>query len=400
MKSSVLYISYDGILEPLGQSQVLSYLERLAPERPIHLVSFEKAGDWKSASSRAEITERIRAAGIHWYPRRYHKRPSALATSYDIFVGLLTGWWLLVRHGIRIVHARSYVPAVMALILQKTTGARFVFDMRGFWAAERVDGGLWPSGSWLFRVATWFERRFLLNADIVVSLTEAGLAAMRGFPFLTGRFPSAVVIPTCTDLNRFRPRPEGQNVPADHPFVLGYVGSVSTWYLLDEMLAFFGAIRSQRPEARMLIVNRNEHEYIWRRIEASGLPSACFDVRSASHAEMAKEIQRMNAGIFFYRPSFSRLATAPTKMGEFLACGVPCVGNSGVGDVADVLARNSVGVVVHRHDPEAYRNAVSELMALCQSPETRYRCVDAARRQFSLAEGALRYSEVYASLDP
>ena len=43
---SVLYISYDGMLEPLGQSQVLAYLKHLVADRPIHLISFEKAGDW------------------------------------------------------------------------------------------------------------------------------------------------------------------------------------------------------------------------------------------------------------------------------------------------------------------------------------------------------------------
>ena len=44
MSAGVLYISYDGMLEPLGQSQVvLAYLEKLPPGRRIHLISFEKA---------------------------------------------------------------------------------------------------------------------------------------------------------------------------------------------------------------------------------------------------------------------------------------------------------------------------------------------------------------------
>ena len=45
MKPSVLYITYDGLMEPLGQSQVLAYLERLAPGRRIHLLSCEKTDD-------------------------------------------------------------------------------------------------------------------------------------------------------------------------------------------------------------------------------------------------------------------------------------------------------------------------------------------------------------------
>ena len=48
----ILYISYDGMLEPLGQSQVLAYLKRLANGRRIHLISFEKADDWVNVAER------------------------------------------------------------------------------------------------------------------------------------------------------------------------------------------------------------------------------------------------------------------------------------------------------------------------------------------------------------
>ena len=33
---------------------------------------------------------------------------------------------------------------LMALPAKRMTGAKLLFDMRGFWADERVDGGLWP----------------------------------------------------------------------------------------------------------------------------------------------------------------------------------------------------------------------------------------------------------------
>ena len=48
----ILYISYDGMLEPLGQSQVIAYLERLATGRRVHLISFEKAADWSDQTRR------------------------------------------------------------------------------------------------------------------------------------------------------------------------------------------------------------------------------------------------------------------------------------------------------------------------------------------------------------
>lgn len=41
-QKKILYISYDGILEPLGYSQVLKYMESLSKDFEITLISFEK----------------------------------------------------------------------------------------------------------------------------------------------------------------------------------------------------------------------------------------------------------------------------------------------------------------------------------------------------------------------
>jgi len=203
--ATVLYISYDGLMEPLGQSQVLRYLERLALDHKIVLISFEKPHDWLQIDSREALRYQIRAAGITWIPLRYHKRPSSLATAFDIAQGVVVGAWAVMRHRVHIVHARSYVPSVIALALKKLFGLKYIFDMRGFWADERVDGGIWPKGSRLYRVAKWFEQRFLLNADAVVSLTHTAVKDMQSFHYLQGVRQKFVVIPTGANLQLFHP---------------------------------------------------------------------------------------------------------------------------------------------------------------------------------------------------
>jgi len=85
MNTGVLYLSYDGVLEPLGQSQVVAYLEQLAGDYAIHLVAFEKQTDLDDTSACLHVSARLSRAGIHWHPRTCHKRPSALATAWDIF---------------------------------------------------------------------------------------------------------------------------------------------------------------------------------------------------------------------------------------------------------------------------------------------------------------------------
>lgn len=397
----ILYFSYDGILEPLGQSQVLRYLERLAREHQIVLVSFEKPGDWRQSEQREALRQRISAAGITWMPLRYHKRPSALATAFDIAQGIAVGAWAVLRHRVRIVHARSYTAAVMALALKKLFGLKFIFDMRGFWADERVDGGLWPAGGRLYRVAKWFERQFLLNADGVVSLTQAAVAEMRTFPYLQGRMPRFEVITTCADLDLFRPAAGGPDVPTPREqdaFTLGYVGSVGVWYLFDETLRCFRLLRERVPNARLHIVNRGGHDYIRERLAALNIDQAAVHIEAAAPAGVARAMQQMDAGLFFYKPAYSKKATAPTKLGEFLGCGVPCLGNTGVGDMATLLETEKVGVALDGFDEAALRGAIDRLLQLTRTPGIRERCREVALRYFSLDEGVARFDALYQRL--
>jgi glycosyltransferase involved in cell wall biosynthesis len=397
---SILYISYDGILEPLGQSQVLAYLTRLAHNHKIHLVSFEKTEEWADENARERIFRMILSAGITWHPLRYHKRPSALATAWDIFCGISLSFWLVRRNKINIIHARSYVASVMALTVKRLTGIKYIFDMRGFWADERVDGGLWPRNGSLFRIAKNFERRFLLSADHVVSLTYAAHHEMQQFDYLKLQMPPITVIPTCTDLDLFKPD-EKYNKSIEKGaqfFKIGYVGSVNVSYMFDETLSFFKLILKSIPNARLHILNRSDHEYIQERLTFHQINSTSILLEKVSHGDVAQAMNTMDAGIFFIKKVYSKIASAPTKLGEFLGCGIPCIGNSGVGDMAAILEKEHVGVAINDFSENAMREAVDRIITLSREPDIKQRCRKVAIKHFSLDLGVARYSEIYNSL--
>ncbi len=383
------------MLEPLGQSQVLSYLKCLASNRKIHLISFEKTADWANVYERDRIANDIASAGIVWHPLRYHKSPSVLATAWDIVCGISLGLWLVMRHRIGIVHARSYVPSVMALVIKRLAGVKYIFDMRGFWADERVDGGLWSPNGRMYSFAKGFECRFLLSADHVVSLTHAAVREIQRFDYLQGRLPAITVIPTCANLTHFKP------LPREHTrgnLVLGYVGTVGTWYLFDEVARCFALLLTLRPDARFLIVNRNEHAYIRDRLDLAGIPYSSVELIAATHAEVPKQMSRMDAGVFFIKPVFSKQASAPTKLAEFLGCGIPCLSNAGVGDMAEVLEGDQVGVAIKAFDDESMLAALHQLIKLVVDQKTSARCVASAQRHFSLDEGLRLYEKIYQTL--
>src|SRR4051812_18331320 len=119
---AIFYICYQSLLDPLTQTQVVAYLEGLtrAGYRLI-LLTFEPRP--LTAGQAQGWHQCLAGKGITWHWRRYHKRPTLPATAFDVLVGVLTGWWLARRYGVRLVHARSHVPGLMALFLQRFSGA-------------------------------------------------------------------------------------------------------------------------------------------------------------------------------------------------------------------------------------------------------------------------------------
>lgn len=393
--ASVLYVSYDGMAEPLGQSQVIAYLERLADENEIHIVSFEKPADLDDPARMASVRDRLSKAAIGWTPMRYHTRPSAPATAYDILRGQAVVLALARRLRADIVHVRSYVPALMALPARRILGAKLLFDIRGFWPDERVDGGLWKKDGGLYRTAKRLERNFFRAADHVVTLTQASVPVINDFGYWDGAAPAITVIPTCANLDLFAPAP---NPRPEGPFTVGYVGSFGTWYLLDDTLRLFGAIRAEKPDARMLIVNRHEHDAIRAAAARVGIDATVIEIAGTSHGDVPERIHRMHCASALIRPCFSKISSAPTKLAEYLGCGVPCVGNTGVGDMDMILNGRRVGVAIQSFDGEALRKAARSIVAMTREPDVAVRCRNAALDLFSLNSGVEAYRTIYQEL--
>jgi|LWDU01.1.fsa_nt_gi glycosyltransferase involved in cell wall biosynthesis len=401
MNNDVLYISYDGILEPLGQSQVLSYLEGLSKERMIYLISFEKSSDQKNKFLYKKISGRIKNADIQWYPLTYHKKITMIATLYDIFCATMLSFWLVFRYNLKIVHARSYVASVSALILKFFFGTYYVFDMRGFWADERVDGDIWKKNGFLYRMAKRLERSFLLNADVVVSLTSKAVDEMRKFSYLDGKMPHFEIITTCADLELFRPKANGDNtkgVQAKH-LKIGYVGSVGVWYLFEEALDYFKLLKDIVPDARLHIINKGGHDYINKCLNSLGISKESVFLEARDHSGVVSAMQSMDAGLFMIKPLYSKISSMPTKLGEFLGCGVPCICNSKVGDMSEIVNNENVGVVLNSFDKNEKKKSILKLLKLIKDPETKVRCRKTALQYFSLEDGIKSYNSIYQFLD-
>src|SRR5689334_8735285 len=201
---SVLYITYDGLTDPLGQSQILPYLKGLSSfGYKFTILSFEKKERFQKNS---EIIEKLTSeSGIEWVPLWFTSRPPLLSKFYDAVRMRNKAVELQRTHHFHMVHCRSYVAADAGLYLKKKFGIKFFFDMRGFWADEKKDGS-WnmknPIFKKIYRYYKNKEAQYLEHADYIILLTGAGKEEIMKWPAYNKNVPLQV-IPTCTDMDHF-----------------------------------------------------------------------------------------------------------------------------------------------------------------------------------------------------
>lgn len=392
-KASVLYLTRNGLLEPLGQSQVMPYLLGLSDRFRITLLSSEKEADLGGAARMATALRSCEHHGIRWFPRKFRAGPKLFAPLLSILGMTWRAWRRVQRDGIRLVHARSYLPAGVAWLVWRLTGTPFIFDMRALWPEEMITAGRLRRGSLVHRVLVGLERICLRDAASVVSLTEAGVKHLRS------KYPKelaeqhVVVIPTCADLVRFSPSESQRKSGIVH----GCIGTVlSGWFRVDWLKAWFDFVSRRDPSAEFQIITRDDAALIREAVDPVGRLGDRLTIAARNPDQMPGTLRQHDCSVMFYAGGeVSEFGRSPTRMAEVLGCGLPVVANPGVGDVARVIRDHRVGVLVEGPDSEQIEKAMDELNVLMADPELSARCRRAAEAEFSVEEGVRRYRAIY-----
>ncbi|OIO78703.1 MAG: hypothetical protein AUJ89_06330 [Candidatus Omnitrophica bacterium CG1_02_43_210] len=395
----VLYISYDGALEPLGQSQIIAYLKglSLSSGTEFTLITFEKERYARDKNACKKVFSDLARHNINWVKLTYHKNPYVLSTFFDICLGMFFAVRAMMSKKHDLLHARAYVPALMCFFLKKMFGTKFIFDMRGFWADERADAGIWKKGGMLYKLVKFFEKKFLYSSDVVVILTAKSSGHISGF-IRPGTGIS--VIPCAADLNRFKFYPGAslkmrRRYGLQDKFIFLHAGSLEGWYLVDKMVDFFKIAKKNMSNAHFFILTHSKPDRLLKLIDAKGLNREDFTLEEAAYSDMPFYISAADAGLFFLMPTFSMQATSPTKVAEYLGCGLPIVANTGIGDIEDYVLEGVSGSLVRDFSKNSFDAALAGILNVSKNINTKQQCRKIAQKNLSLDAALSEYTNLY-----
>lgn len=392
-KTNLLYISYDGLLDPLGQSQILQYLIPISNNVNIFILSFEKESNILNTNFMTQVENVVELNNIKWFKLKYHKLPALLSTFYDMSLGIIISLYLILKYRIDLVHARSYIPATIAYILHKFLGIHYLFDMRGFWVDERIDGGIWSKDDLIYKVSKKLEVYLLKSSAAIVTLTNASIPKIYD---MCRDIPPIHVIPTCVNHSNFLIK--NKSSIKRSTIRIGYIGSLGTWYLLSEILDFYIILRKYCKDSELVFINQNDEYLITSEIAKKNLQDANISIIKSEYLNVSNHINSFDFGLCFIKNSSSKIASFPTKFAEYLACGVPVIANPGVGDIQEIMQQNSIGFLLNKFDSDDYDSLCREIVNIYGTDnytKMSLNCVDVSKSLYNVDVGVKKYINCY-----
>ena len=373
-------------MEPLGESQVLNYLKKISITHNVHLISFEKNADIMDLQKFHRFKEICSAHEISWKPLKYKKLIRYVSTLKNIFSLFYQTFKVLITNSIHIVHIRSYMPGIAALPFKRIFRFSLIFDMRGLWADEKVDRLGWKKDQLRYKFFKFLETKLLRKSDSIITLTNSLKSYLEELGYDGGKITT---IRTCVDLDMFYPMSiSGENTNIN----FGYLGSADTAYDIEPVLELFNQVLCIKKNVKLKVFTGSDPEKIYEIANRIGIKHQYLDIGFCDREDLNFELNKLSALLFYLKPSFSLIASMPTKIGESLGCNVPIICNKFNKDIHEMMTEHDAGKLIEFND--AQKEAI-ETLHFIEKYSHKSNCRNLAISEFNLERGAQRISDMY-----
>ena len=386
-----LYISYDGLLDPLGQSQILPYLRNLNKKNyKFIIVSYEKIT--KNKNEIKSLKNSLKREGFEWIILPFKK--GKIHFLLRIIFGVLLIKTILIFRRINLVHLRGCFPGLIYTLTFSST--KYIYDLRAFFG-QWADGGITKYNSFPYKFSLLLERRILNKASALVVLDQSGKDYIEKHYAIKS---PVFIIPTATDLSKYKLKKlPNSNKQGLLKFVYLGGGRFPPYRIVDAIILTKIFIKAGL-NCRLDFINKNDHNFIRNTLEQYQIPKNYYTIKSLNHDQICRKLPQYDVGFVFLKKGKWIRMSSPTKIGEYLAAGLIVIGNNDIA-VLERLSLESKNIEILKECGEEIsydKDKISNLLKKIYNKKTRLKSQKLAEKFYSLETANSRYQEVYKFL--
>ena len=299
-----------------------------------------------------------------------------------------------------VVHAASnYVNALPALIAARQAGLPFIYEVRGLWElTSSAKNAAWY-GSERFELDRDLEIVTAREADAVIAIS----GTLKDELVSRGIDPDKIVIaPNSVDIERFTPLPRDMTLAEKYEIgdrkVLGYIGSLTVYEGLTDLVAAVARLRGQGLDVCAVIVGDGpvfaEVQEAARRLDV--MDHVIMPGR-VPPSEVSRWYSIFDVAVYPRRPMRVTEVVPPLKPLEAMAMELPVVA-SDVAAISETVCEERNGFLFRKGDIDSLVEVLTGVLA---DPDGATAMGRAARKdvqaRFAWSEVARRLNTLYTS---
>lgn len=397
----VLFLSYGDVIPESGyKTRIYGEMASLSTDVDIFFIGFE----------RRKHLKRVNNGETEWGLGTICRR-ATLFTRYDfiplfflsmIFLTVYGYYWIL-KYKIQLIHGQNYYSTFLALLLKPVTKVKVIFDVHGLVPEEYQYLRNKGANSMTLKLLRWIERCCVFHSDRLLCVSAK--LKME----LANRYPSEAVkmtvLPSCVNTEVFKyDHSEGTSLRStlsfDDNLIVAYIGNLMDWAQLDDVINTWRIIAMNDPSARFLVVTQNDLEQVRSYFFDQGFKKGEFALFTCPHDKVPAYLSASDIGLVIRSNSvFNRIAS-PTKVAEYLACGVPLVISPEVGDWSGLIEEQGVGITLDGRGDREWKHKIANFLSSLKNnrSEIKKRCRQLVAQQFSHIQQRKRLLEIYEDL--
>ena len=390
-KFDSIYLSYDGILDNVGFSQIYNYLVNIKINYNINLISFEKKEKLNNSKDINNFNKNLYYNNIIWNIKKYYNTPKNLSTIINFLIGFFVCFKLLIFKKIKVIHIRGLPSGIMIFPLMYFFTFKIIFDMRGFWAEEKADRANLKRNSISYKLLLFIEKKLLFNSEYIICLTNESTSYLKKkYDFLKNK--NFVKIPTCVDMKRFKIK----NQINKKKIIFSYLGSIDTAYDIDPVLNFLDKISKRNVSYKIYFFSKKTKKLI-NKLKNFNISKENYSIKELNYHQVPKYLTKTDIGIFYLKKNLSIKASFPTKIAEFLACGIPIICNDFNKDITNMIIKNKLGIIMNFNN-ENITPTLNQIKIKYINSKKSFTCRQYANNFLSLNSGILKLESIYDKL--
>lgn len=356
MSSSIIYI-YNSFNDPLFQNLMYRYLDTLTSKNHLcYLITFEQP-EFALTEEEYKLKKiELKKRGIVWKPATHSTGKFLLLKKLKDLVSVfftILNWRL---KGTKNIIAFANVSASHSVIYSTIMGLRlFVYSYEPH-AEFQVELGLWKPNSLKFKLLNYFEQLAAKKAHLIFTGTKYGVELVKSISPKTAVFR----LPTSVDENEFQYRRiESENWKKEHQIqenkIVLYLGKFGDLYYEPKVLIkLYEALIQIDPSYFFIIITSYDLQKIKALINDSKtlVESHFYLDQRISYDQVKVMMSVADIGMSIVPPMENQKYRSPTKVAEYLLCGLPFITCQGVSE-DDILGEKfDVGLGVKDITPD------------------------------------------------